>query len=367
MEFQTNEQIIQAARRNLSQGAWDYLAGGSESETTMRRNRLALDRLGFRPRVLVDVTDIDLSTTFLGHKLRIPVLLAPVGLLQNFHREAAAVPAAAAAKFGTMQAVATNTEPSLEEVAVAGGDAPRIFQLNIGGDLDWIKALIERVKAAGYVALCLTVDMAMNSRRDRALLTPGAPMGRRPAGGAARPNYRAGVTWETLDQIRALWGDRPFLLKGVVTAEDAALAVQHGVDVVWVSNHGGRQLDHGLGTMDELPEVLEAVGGRAEVVVDGGIQRGSDVVKALALGAKAVAIGKLQGWGMAAAGVDGVCRVLEILEEEMRITMGLIGVTSVGQLSPKYVARAEAVVPPHEMSSWVNMPKPSASWDGRIL
>ncbi len=149
----------------------------------------------------------------------------------------------------------------------------------------------------------------------------------------------------------------PFLLKGVATPEDAALAVQHGVDVIWVSNHGGRQLDYGLGAMDMLPEIMEVVAEKADVVVDGGVSRGSDVVKALALGAKAVAIGKLQGWGLAAAGCEGVVRVLEILDDEMRVAMGLLGVTSVDQLSEALICKAEPTTMPHEMSAWVNMPQ----------
>ena len=145
------------------------------------------------------------------------------------------------------------------------------------------------------------------------------------------------------------------------TAEDAVLALEHGVDVVWVSNHGGRQLDHGMGTMDMFREVVEAVDGNASVVLDGGIQRGSDAVKAVALGAKAVAIGRLQGWGLAAAGIQGLVRVLEILEEEIVIAMALLGVLSMDQLSPAYVCKGEAVTAAHEMSTWVNMPA------GRIL
>jgi glycolate oxidase len=177
------------------------------------------------------------------------------------------------------------------------------------------------------------------------------------------------MTWDTIDEIKSMWGDKPLMLKGIATAEDAALAVQHGVDVVWVSNHGGRQLDHGMGTLDNLPEVIEAVDGKAEVVVDGGIQRGTDVVKALALGARAVAIGKLQCWGMAAAGVDGIVRVLEILEAEIHSCMGLLGVSSLDQLNGNYIRKAEPVTWPHEMSSWPNISnrEGNAAPDGRIL
>lgn len=355
-EFVSNEEIVQAARRNLVQTAWDYLAGASESETTMRRNRLAFDRLAFRPRVLVDVSSIDTSTTFLGHQLRIPVMLAPIGSLQTFTTEGGAAATKAAAEFGTMHVVSTGTEPGLEAIA-ASADNPKVFQLYVRGDWAWIEDIIGRVKEAGYLALCLTVDTAHYSRRERVMMDQPAPPTRR---NPRDPSYQASLTWETMDRIKEIAG-LPFMLKGVATAADAALAVEHGVDVIWVSNHGGRQLDHGLGTMDVLPEIMEAVAGRADVVLDGGIQRGSDVLKAVALGAKAVAIGKLQGWGLAAAGQEGLVRVLEILEDEFISAMGLLGVTSIDQLTSAHLCKAEAVTAPHEMSAWANMP------EGRIL
>jgi len=204
----------------------------------------------------------------------------------------------------------------------------------------------------------LTVDTAVPSRRERPLMSVGpATVQPRPAG---EPHYPAQVTWESLDQIRDLTS-LPFMIKGIQTAEDAALAVEHGVDVVWVSNHGGRQLDHARGSLDTLPEIVSAVAGRVEIVVDGGVHRGSDILKAIALGANAVAIGRLQAWGLAAAGADGLVRVLEILEAELQSAMALLGVTTLDQLGPEYVCPAEPVTAPHEMSSWPNIP------GGRIL
>ncbi|MCH8184600.1 MAG: alpha-hydroxy-acid oxidizing protein [Chloroflexi bacterium] len=355
-QFVSNEQIIQVARRNLAQGAWDYLVGGSESETTMRRNRLSFDRIAFRPRVLVDVSSIDPSTTFLGHRLRTPVMLAPLGSLQTFAPEGAAAVTKAAAEFGTMHVLSSVTQPSLEETAASAGN-PKVFQLYIHGDWAWIEDIVGRAKQAGYMSLCLTVDTAHYSRRERPMLSGWAPPTRR---GTIDRSHQASLTWETAFRIKEMAG-LPFMLKGIGTAEDAALAVEGGVDVIWVSNHGGRQLDHGLGTMDMLREVVDAVGGRADIVVDGGIQRGADVAKAVALGARAVAIGRLQGFGLAAAGAKGVVRVLEILEDELVIAMGLMGVTCIDQLTPAYVCEAEAVTPPHEMSAWINMP------GGRIM
>ena len=351
-DFVSNEEIVQEARRRLAQGPWDYLVGASESETTMRRNRLAFDRIAFRPRVLVDVANIDTSVTFLGHHMRIPIMLAPVGSLQVFVPEGAAASAKAADAFGIIHVVSSVTEPSLEETS-AVSDSPKIFQLYIHGDWDWTKEMIDRAKEAGYKGLCITVDIASYSRRERPMLTRWTPVSQR---SPRDPKWQASVTWDSIDKIKEYAG-LPFMLKGIATASDAALAVEHSVDVIWVSNHGGRQLDHGRGTMEMLPEIVDAVGGRAEIVVDGGVQRGSDVLKAVAMGAKTVAIGKMQGWGLAANGTQGLVRVLEILEDEIRVAMGLMGVTSIEQLSPSYVCKAEATTQPHEMSAWVNMPE----------
>jgi isopentenyl diphosphate isomerase/L-lactate dehydrogenase-like FMN-dependent dehydrogenase len=350
-DFVSNEEIVQAARRRLSQGPWDYLVGASESETTMRRNRLAFDRVAFRPRVLVDVSRIDTSATFLGHRMRIPVMLAPIGGLQHFDPQGGVAAARAAAEFGTLPVVSSATLPTLEETAAAT-EGPKIFQLYIRGDWEWTKEMIDRAKRAGYQGLCITVDSAVYSRRERPLISRWSIDSTR---NPQNREWQARITWESIDRIKAYAG-LPFMLKGIATAEDAALAVAHGVDVIWVSNHGGRQLDHGLGTMDMLPEIVAAVGDKADILLDGGVQRGSDVVKAVASGVRAVAIGKLQGWGLAADGKDGLVRVLEILAEEMRVAMGLLGVTSLDQLTPSHVCKAAATTLPHEMSAWVNMP-----------
>ena len=356
LDYVSNEEIVQEARRRLDQGSWDYLVGGAASETTLRRNRLAFDRIAFRPRILVDVSNIDTSTTFLGHTLRIPAILAPIGSLQVFDAGAAVASTTAATEFGIMHAISSVTEPSLEETAAAT-ETPKIFQLYVHGDMKWTEDIIGRVKQAGYAALALTVDVAHYSRRERPMLTRYQPPTRRMP---RSRNYLASLTWETMDMIKEMAG-LPFMLKGIQTAEDAEIAVQHGVDVMWVSNHGGRQIDHGRGSMDTLPEIVRAVNGRARIIVDGGVQRGSDILKAVALGADAVALGRLQGWGLAAGGKDGVVRMLEILEDELICEMGLVGVTSIAQMTPEYVCQAEVVTPPHEMSAWVNMPV------GRIL
>ena len=350
LDFVTNQEIIVAARRNLAQNVWHYLTGGAESETTMRRNRFGLDSLAFRPRVLIDVSKIDTSTTVLGHKLRIPVMLAPIGSLQSITPEGGVAVAKGAEEFGTVNFVSSVTQPSLEQIAAASR-SPKIFQLYVQGDLKWVETLLNRVKQAGFSALCLTVDTAHYGRRERQMMDRWLPPSRRGVG----YEYRAGLTWETLDAIREMAG-LPFILKGVATAEDAVLAVEHGVSTIYVSNHGGRQLDHGRATIEMLPEIVDAVHGRAEIVLDGGIVRGSDVLKAIALGARAVGIGKLQGWGLAAGGQAGLLRVLEILESEIVTTMGLLGVTRLDQLSSTYVSSVQPSGPFHEMNAFPHMP-----------
>jgi isopentenyl diphosphate isomerase/L-lactate dehydrogenase-like FMN-dependent dehydrogenase len=350
VDFVTNQEVIVQARRNLSQNVWDYLTGGAESETTMRRNRFGLDSLAFRPRVLVDVSKIDASTTFLGHKLRIPVMLAPIGSLQILTPEGGVAVAKAAQEFGTVNFISSVSQPALEETAAASPN-PKIFQLYVQGDLKWVEDLLTRVKKAGYRALCLTVDTAIYGRRERQIMDRWLPPSRRQTG----YEHRASLTWETMDAIKEI-AALPFILKGVATAEDAAIAVKHGVAAVYVSNHGGRQLDHNRATIEMLPEIVEAVGGKAEIVLDGGIVRGSDVLKALALGARAVAIGKLQGWGLGAAGQAGLVRVLELLESEITVTMGLLGVSRIDQLRPAHLCKTQPLGPAHEMSAFSNLP-----------
>ena len=317
LDFVSNEEIIQEARRRVNQGAWDYLVGGSESETTLRRNRLAFDRIAFRPRILVDVSSIDPSTTFMGQTLRSP----PSSRLSDRCRSSIRRPEwhrpGRRRNLAFMHAVSSVTEPTLEETAAATA-TPKIFQLYVHGDMKWTEDIIGRVKQAGYAALALTVDVAHYSRRERPMRTRYQPPTRR-----VPPDRRhlASLTWETMDIIKEMAG-LPFMLKGVQTAEDAEIAVQHGVDVIWVSNHGGRQIDHGLGSMDTLPEIVQAVQGKARIIVDGGVQRGSDILKAVALGADVVALGRMQAWGLAAGGKDGIVRMLEIPGGRARLCHG---------------------------------------------
>ena len=337
--FRTIQEIVIAARRNLSQSLWDTLSGGSDSETTLLRNRQALDSLALRQRVLVDVSSMDTSATLLGVKLPIPVFIAPVGnFLQLADPQGAVAVARAAAAYGTEVFISTAAKPDLETVAKAVS-RPMLFQLYVRSDRAWVKDILLRARAAGYRALCVTADRAYYSRRERDLINNFILRE-----GSGDPRYQASLTWDDVVWMKQLTG-LPLILKGIATAEDARLAVEHGADVVYVSNHGGRQLDHAQGSIEVLPEVVEAVDGRAEVLMDGGITRGTDVVKAVALGARAVGLGKLQGWALAAAGEAGIVRMLELLEIEIRTTLGLMGVTSLAELNPSWVRPAQPVMP----------------------
>ncbi len=335
-QYLTLHELVKKARQKLSHDAWDYLVGGAETETTLRRNRLALDALAFRPRVLRDVSRIDASTTFLGRKLRLPLALAPVGSLELFTPEAAVAAARAAERFGVAHMLSSVCEPGLEALAQAVPGALRIYQLYVHGDAAWVDAVAERAIAAGYSAFCLTVDTALYSRRERDI----AKRNIRRADVPGR-EYQARLTWEDVARLKRKF-DTPLILKGVATAEDARLAAEHGVDIVYVSNHGGRQLDHGRGAMEMLPEIVAALGGRAQIIVDGGFNRGTDIVKALAAGANLVGLGRMQCVGLAAEGEAGLTRLLELLEAEVRTCLGLLGVNTWEALDASYLHQGAA-------------------------
>ena len=347
--FLTLHEIVQKARQKLNHDSWDYIVGGTETETTVRRNRAALDALAFRPRVLRDVSHIDPGTTFLGRSLRLPLLLAPVGSLELFAQGAGAASARAALDYGVAHMLSSVCEPTLETVAQTVPDALRIFQLYVHGDASWVDNMAARSIDAGYSAFCLTVDSAYYSRRERDIAKRNIRRSVVPG-----REHQATLTWKDVDRLRAKLSI-PLILKGIATAQDAALAVDHGVDMVYVSNHGGRQLDHDRGSMTVLPEVVAAVKGRATVIVDGGFNRGTDIVKAIAMGADMVGLGRMQCYGLAAGGVDGVVRMLELLETEVRACLGLLGVSALSELNPSYVCEVDNVASSHVLSAFPHM------------
>ena len=309
---------------------------------------MALDTIAFRPRVLRDVSKVDASVTQFGRKLRLPVVFAPVGSLESFHTGGAELVVRGAEEFGCAHMLSSVCEPGLEELAKVAPDALRLYQLYVRGDAAWVDDHVERAIAHGYSAFALTVDTAHYSRRERDIAKRFVTAGRRRVQNRA---LQASLDWRTVERIKGKF-NIPLALKGVATAEDARIAVEHGVDWVYVSNHGGRQLDHGRGSMDVLPEVVDAVAGRAKVLVDGSICRGSDIVKAIATGADLVGIGRMQCYALACGGQAGIVRLLELLEDEVQRTLGLLGVNRFADLNRSYLHAAAPANVPHVLSAF---------------
>jgi isopentenyl diphosphate isomerase/L-lactate dehydrogenase-like FMN-dependent dehydrogenase len=346
--FQNLHEFISAAHARLNRNYWDYLIGGAETETTVRRNRLGLDSLAFRPRILRNVNSTDTSATFLGRKITMPVALAPIGSIERFDPNACRSVANAAGTFGCPMFQSSVAKPEIEETGKEVPNALKIFQLYVRGDHSWVEAFFDRAVKAGFGALCLTVDTHHYSRRERDIAKRFQAASARDADAA---RYQQSLDWAQFDKLRKRY-KLPLVIKGIATAEDAKLAVEHGVDVIYVSNHGGRQLDHGAGSIEVLPEIVREAKGKAEIIIDGSFCRGTDVLKAIALGANMVCVGRLYAFGMAAAGRDGIFRVLELLQDEMIRDMGLIGVNKLSELNPSYIRPAQPVRPPNVLSAF---------------
>jgi glycolate oxidase len=346
----TTTELVALAKARLPAPAWDFIAGGAETETTILRNRYALDGIALRPRVLRNVENADPATTFLGAKQRLPLLLAPIASLTDVHPEGALPVARAAAAFGCLMLVSSVTQPSFDEVARAAGEQFAL-QLYTDGDERWVLDTAKRAVDAGAKAVCLTVDVPTFGRRERFLHRRQSIAGRPFGALRTGEDYRGRAEWTLVEKLkRAI--DVPLMLKGIQTAEDADLAVRYGVDVIYVSNHGGRQLDHCRGAIEILPEVVSAARGKAQFVVDGGFLRGTDVLKGVAKGAAMVGIGRLQALAVGAAGEAGVVRMLEILETELRVAMKLLGVNACAELDGTYLQPATPVAAPGVLSAF---------------
>jgi isopentenyl diphosphate isomerase/L-lactate dehydrogenase-like FMN-dependent dehydrogenase len=377
----TIEDLRRLARRRLPRAIFDFVEGGAGDERTVAQNCAAFERLLFQPRVLVDVSKREQATVVLGERVATPVLVSPTGMAGLCWPKGEVAAARAAQDVGTIYTLSTHSSCTIEEVA-AGAPGPLWFQLYVWQNRDLTRSFVERARAAGYRALVLTVDVPVISRRERDLrngftvppritvrnaldtlrrvgwmrrvllgprLTlanlvgmPGAPrVDIVTLAGVANRQVDPSIAWADLAWFRSLWSG-PLLLKGVLTVADARKAAEHGVDGVVVSNHGGRQLDGTPASVEALPAIADAVGGRMEVLLDGGVRRGADVVRALALGARAVMVGRPYLYGLGAGGSAGVRRALDILQNEVDHTLALTGVPRVGDLDRTVVRRADA-------------------------
>ena len=351
------------ARRRLPKMVFHFVDGGAEDENTLNSNQRSFDRISFHPRVLTGVEHRDLSATVLGRNIRLPVMLAPTGLLRLVSREAELAAVKACGKAGTIFVLSTASSFTIEEVAGAAA-GPLWFQLYLSPDREINKSLVQRAEEAGYDALCLTADTPTAGKRERDIrtgMTIPPRIGlrnildsmwrlgwikdyllgekitfRNLLGLGERDDVKTlaafmnakilnpGATWEDLAWLRKIW-KRKIVVKGIMTPEDAVMALDHGADGIFISNHGGRQLETSPSTLEVLPEIAQAVGDRAEVYLDGGVRRGRDVIKAKALGATACLIGRPYLWGLAIGGEEGVRRVLDLFTEEIDRTLAFIG------------------------------------------
>ena len=331
------------ARERLDRAFYDYYAGGAEDERTLADNVEAFARLVFRPRVLVGAESVDMTIDLLGSRLACPIALAPTAFNRLAHPDGELAAARAAGAAGALMCCSTMATCSLEEIA-AVATGPLWFQLYVYRDREVTKDLVRRAEAAGYRAIVLTVDTPVLGRRERDVrngfaLPAGVsisnlePYARaaatRWAGTSSLTEYihrqvDPSLTWDSVEWLRALTR-LPLIIKGVLRGDDAARAIDAGAAGIVVSNHGGRQLDGAIATIDALPDVVDRVAGRAPVLLDGGIRRGTDVLKALAIGASAVLIGRAYLWGLAAEGEAGVRRVLDLLHAELTLAMALAG------------------------------------------
>lgn len=369
--------LREMARKRLPRVIFDYLDGGAEGEVTLRENCRIFDDVTFRPRQAVSISQVDLRTKVLGQELLFPAILAPVGYSRMMHPRGELAAAAAAGAAGTIYTLSTISAHRLEDVKAAT-TGPAWFQLYLVGGREVAQGAIERARQAGFSALVVTIDTAVAGMRERDprngmkqllsgsmfekipfvpnllrhpgwlaafLIDGGTPLlqniiepgkGPMPLVDVTAALAQAVVTWGDLQWLREVWPG-PIVMKGVLTREDAKRAIDEGAAGVIVSNHGGRQLDGVSATLRALPEVVEAVGGRIEVLMDGGIRRGSDIVKAICLGARAVLIGRAYGYGLAAAGPAGVARAIDILRTDIERTLKLLGCPSIAALNGSYV------------------------------
>lgn len=344
------------AKQVLSPMAWDYYSSRAWNELTLEDNLAAFERFKLRPRVLVDVSQRSLQTTILGQPIEFPVLIAPTAFHCLAHPDGELATAKAANQAGTMMILSTLSTKSIEEVSQVRTDlnpnVGQIFQLYVHRDRGLTRSLVERAYAAGFCGICLTVDTPMLGKRERDsrnkfTLPPELELANFRATKLAldgevqqsesglftyvQQQISPAITWADLDWLASI-SPLPIMVKGILRGDDAIRAIEHGATVIVVSNHGGRQLDGAISTMDALEEVVNAVDGRCEVLVDGGIRRGVDILKALSLGAKAVMIGRPVLWGLSVAGSEGVAHVLEIFKEELDLAMALSGCTCLADI-----------------------------------
>ena len=346
-EIVSLQEFYQFAKKNTPIETWDYIIGAADTETTFKKNRHSLDTYAFRPRVLRNVENIDTSIKLFDYDFLLPVFYAPIGSMQDFVKDGALNSTLSASDKKIFHMLSSTWSGGVDIIGKSV-DYPKVYQLYIRGDNNWVDEQISKAIDNGFIALCLTVDLDAYGRRERDLLKRYKTTSRRTATG---PEYQMKFSWNDVNRIKKKF-NIPIILKGIATEEDAKICVDEGIDVIYISNHGGRQLDYGIGGADLINPISQVVKNKSKIFFDGGVIRGTDVVKAIALGADCVGIGRLQCYAAATNGRDGLNKMIDILQHEILVCMRLLGVNNLNDLNDNYIKKDISISNPSLTSSF---------------
>ena len=346
-EIVSLQEFYQFAKENTPVETWDYIIGAADTETTFKKNRYALDSFAFKPRVLRDVEHIDTSIELFGYNFSLPVFYAPIGSMQDFVEDGALNSTLSASDKKIFHMLSSTWSGGVDIIGKSV-NYPKIYQLYIRGNENWVDDQISRAIDNGFIALCLTVDLDAYGRRERDLLKRYKTTSRKTATG---PEYQMKFSWKDVRRIKNKF-DLPIILKGIATEEDAKICVDEEIDVIYISNHGGRQLDYGIGGADLIQSISKVVKKKSKIFFDGGICRGTDVVKALSLGADSVGLGRLQCYAAATNGRKALNKMIDILTHEILVCMRLLGVNNLNDLNENYIKKDISISKPSLISSF---------------
>ncbi len=346
-EIVSLQEFYQFAKKNIPIETWDYIIGAADTETTFKKNRYSLDTYAFRPRVLNDVENVDTSINIFGYDFSLPVFYAPIGSMQDFVKDGALNSTLSASDKKIFHMLSSTWSGGVDIIGKSV-NYPKVYQLYIRGDENWVYEQISKAIDNGFIALCLTVDLDAYGRRERDLLKRYKTTSRKTATG---PEYQMKFSWKDVRKIKNKF-NIPIILKGIATDEDAKICIDEGIDVIYISNHGGRQLDYGFGGADLIQPISQVVKNKSKIFFDGGICRGTDVVKAISLGADCIGIGRLQCYAAATNGREGLNKMIDILTHEILVCMRLLGVNCLGDLNSNYVKKDISISDPSLISSF---------------
>ena len=346
-EIVSLQEFYQFAKQNTSIETWDYIVGAADTETTFKKNRYSLDTYAFKPRVLRDVEKIDTSIKLFDFDFLLPVFYAPIGSMQDFVKDGALNSTLSAYDKKIFHMLSSTWSGGVDIIGKSV-EYPKIYQLYIRGDDNWVNEQISKAIDYGFIALCLTVDLDAYGRRERDLLKRYKTTSRKTATG---PEYQMRFSWKDVSRIKNKF-NIPIILKGIATVEDAKISVNEGIDVIYISNHGGRQLDYGIGGADLINPISKVVKNKSKIFFDGGVLRGSDIVKAIALGADCVGIGRLQCYAAATNGRNGLNKMIDILQNEILVCMRLLGVNNLNDLNENCIKKDISISDPSLTSAF---------------